>query len=456
MFAPIQAAKAAINITLLSTETLSAWLCQQPAPIQNWLSTVNFSAKPEQMSFVPDAEGKLSQVLLGVDSKNSLWCLAGLPQSLPTGYYQIHDPQQLIKLNLAALGWGLGFYQFTRYKKSTRSNQPVLCLPESVLSSVQLQVNAIGWVRDLINTPAEDMGPDALAAEAKMLAAEFSAEYHEIVGEQLLQQNYPAIYAVGRASHKAPRLVDIRWGKSDAPKITLVGKGVCFDSGGLDIKPASAMAIMKKDMGGAAQVLGLAKLIMANNLPIRLRVLMPMVENAIAGNAFRPGDVVCTRKGLNIEVGNTDAEGRVILSDALTEAVTDKPELLVDFATLTGAARVALGGELPALYGNAEPVIQELKRHCQEQSDPLWHMPLYSPYQRFIESKIADISNDSSSGLGGSITAALFLQNFVDNIPWLHIDLSAWNYGGRPGRAEGGEAMGIRAVFAYLQQRYGG
>jgi len=453
IFAKFSADLKIIPIHPLIQSQLSIWLREQSVSIQNWVMTSGFQAKPEQYLFVPNTQGEIAQVLLGVDSKNSLWSLANLPQVLPSGHYQLQNANT-IQLPLAALGWGLGFYQFTRYKKSNRDKQPVLCLPEELLNETQLLLDTVTWVRDLINTPAEDMGPDALAEQAKKLAEKYHAQFNEIVGDALLAHNYPAIHIVGRASTKPSRFIDIRWGNVDAPKLTLIGKGVCFDSGGLDIKPSSGMSIMKKDMGGAAQVLGLAQLIMASNLPVCLRVLIPAVENVISGNAFKPGDVVKTRKGLHIEIGNTDAEGRVILSDALFEASTEQPQLMIDFATLTGAARVALGGEVPALFGNAENVIADLKHHCQEQADPLWQMPIYAPYHRFIESKIADISNDSSTGLGGAITAALFLQNFVGENPWLHIDLSAWNYGSRPGRPEGGEAMGIRAIFAYLKQRF--
>lgn len=445
----------AIPIIPLTVQSFSAWLAEQDTKTKTWLAALQFVAKPEQILLLPAAEGKLQQVLIGVDPANSLWSLAALPNQLPDGEYQLQDSAQLLNLNQAALGWCLGYYQFDRYKKSNRNHFPVLLLPEAVLKQVKLYQQSVVWIRDLINTPAEDMGPRQLAREVQQLAEEFNAEYHEIIGSDLLQANYPAIHTVGRASSEAPRLCDIRWGKADAPKITLVGKGVCFDSGGLDIKPASAMAIMKKDMGGAAQALGLARLIMAHDLPIRLRVMIPAVENAISNNAFRPGDIIRTRKGLSVEVGNTDAEGRLILSDALSEAASETPDLIVDFATLTGAARVALGGELPALFGNDETIIDALKVHCQAEADLLWHMPLYQPYHRFIEAKLADLTNDSSTGLGGSITAALFLKDFVGDTPWLHIDLSAWNYGSRPGRPEGGEAMGVRALFAYLKQRYG-
>jgi leucyl aminopeptidase len=309
------------------------------------------------------------------------------------------------------------------------------------------------FVRDLVNTPAEDMNPETLAEEFCQLANEFKADVK--VEVDLLNNNYPAIHAVGRAAHHAPRLLDLKWGDKKHPKVTLVGKGVCFDTGGLDIKPASGMITMKKDMGGAANVMGLARLIMSFNLPICLRVLIPAVENAISSNSYRPSDIINTRKGLSVEIGNTDAEGRVVLSDALAEASNDKPDLLIDFATLTGASRVALGGEMPALFARNHKTAQDLVSVSNCETDFLWHMPLFASYNRFMKSDIADLNNTSSMPLGGAITAALFLQNFVaDGIDWLHIDLAAWNYVSMPGRPKGGEAQGVRAVFSYLKERF--
>ena len=312
-------------------------------------------------------------------------------------------------------------------------------------------------VRDLINTPASDMGPADLAESAKAAADDGGATIRILVGEELLEKGFPAIHAAGRAAapDRAPRLIDFTWGDGGSPKVTLVGKGVCFDSGGLDLKPAANMKLMKKDMGGGAHVLGLASMIMDAKLPVRLRVLIPAVENSVSGNALRPLDVVPTRKGISIEIGHTDAEGRVILADALFEASSDEPDLIVDFATLTGAARVALGAELPAFYTNDDNVAKALDKHGTDLSDPLWHMPLFEPYRRLIDGKVADITNSADTPLGGSITAALFLQEFVEpEIPWLHIDLMAWNTSSRPGRPEGGEAMGMRAVYALIAERF--
>ncbi len=309
---------------------------------------------------------------------------------------------------------------------------------------------AIGLVRDLVNTPAADMGPAQLAEAARDLAKRHRGKCTVLVGDTLLKRNYPAVHAVGRAAAEEPRLIDLRWG-SKGPKVTLVGKGVCFDSGGLDLKPAAGMKLMKKDMGCAAHVLGLASLIMAEKLPLQLRVLVPAVENAVSGNAFRPLDVLQTRKGLTVEVGNTDAEGRLVLCDALAEADSEKPDLLIDFATLTGAARVALGPDLPAMFCNDDKLAGLILRHGAVEGDPVWRLPLHKGYRPGLESKVADLNNISNSPYGGAITAALFLENFVSpGTRWAHFDIMAWNVATRPGRPEGGEAMGLRAVYAAI------
>jgi leucyl aminopeptidase len=315
---------------------------------------------------------------------------------------------------------------------------------------------AVFLARDLANTPAGDLGPEELAGEAMRVAKAAGARHRVIVGDDLLAENYPTIHAVGRASTRAPRLVDIVWGDEAAPKVTLVGKGVCFDTGGLDLKTASGMRLMKKDMGGAAIVLGLAQAIMDTGLPVRLRVLLPCVENAVSGNAMRPLDIVRTRKGLTVEVGNTDAEGRLILCDALAEASTENPELLIDMATLTGAARVALGPELAALFCNDQALAKGLLAAAVAEEDPMWRMPLWRPYRKMIDSKVADINNVSESTHAGAITAALYLQEFVDpGIPWAHLDVMAWNPQSRPGRPEGAEATALRALYAHIAQRFG-
>ena len=321
---------------------------------------------------------------------------------------------------------------------------------------VRAAAEATTTVRDLINTPAGDMGPAELAAAAHRIAKTKGAEIAEIKGSALLRQGYPTVHAVGRASANAPRLIDLRWGRADAPRVTLVGKGVCFDTGGLDLKPAQGMLRMKKDMGGAAHVMGLAQMIMSAGLDVRLRVLIPAVENSVAGNALRPLDIVKTRSGITVEVGNTDAEGRLILCDALTEAESEGPDLLVDCATLTGAARIALGAELPAFFCNDDALAGALASASEAVSDPLWRLPLWRPYRRMIDSKTADINNVSDSGLAGAITAALYLEEFVNRTtPWIHLDIMAWNLTTRPGRPVGGEAQGMRALFALIDSRFG-
>jgi leucyl aminopeptidase len=360
----------------------------------------------------------------------------------------------------AALGWALGTYVFDRYRKAETRFATLVWPKRCRRAAVESAAAATFLVRDLINTPAEHMGPAELADAALRLARAHGARCRVIAGRRLLALGYPAVHAVGRASARAPRLVDLAWGRPGRPKLTLVGKGVCFDSGGLDLKSSSNMKLMKKDMGGAAHALALARMVMEARLPVRLRVLVPAVENSVAGNALRPLDVVPTRKGLTVEIGNTDAEGRVILADALAEAVGESPDLVIDLATLTGAARVALGAELPALFCNDDALAERLLRLGDREGDPLWRLPLFRPYAKQVESKVADLTNAPEGGAAGAITAALFLERFVERkgkpqTPWIHVDLMAWNAAARPGRPEGGEAMGLRALFALLDERYG-
>ena len=343
-----------------------------------------------------------------------------------------------------------------KFSKDNKKLLPTLVLPnESLKTTVEREISAITLVRDLINTSAQDMMPEHLGETIELLAKTFDAEVTQIIGDELLAQNYPTIHAVGRASEHAPRLIDLRWGDESHPKITLVGKGVCFDSGGLDVKSADGMRNMKKDMGGAAHAMGLAQLIMAHQLPVRLRLLIPAVENAIAHNAYRPGDVIKTRKGLTVEIHNTDAEGRLVLCDALAEADTESPDLLIDFATLTGTCRVALGTELSGLFSNRKEVAAGLCRAGEIIGDPVWTLPLHAPYKAFLKSELADLVNSPSSPMGGAIVAALYLQSFIsDDTPWCHFDIMAWNTRALPGRPVGGEAMGLRAAFEYLAAKY--
>ncbi len=433
-----------------------AWLERQDETVRRWLTATGFKMKPGSFNVVPGVDGCPRAVVVGVGNTNDFWALGGLPGSLPEGDYTIEaalEPRQLERLTL---GWALGAYQFTRYKAPKRAPARLALDPACNAERIQRQVDAVTLVRDLVNTPAEDLMPEHLAEAMQALGREFGASIEQIVGDDLLVNNYPAIHAVGRASVHPPRLLDLRWGDPTHPKITLVGKGVCFDSGGLDLKPSSAMRLMKKDMGGAATALGLARLIMSAGLPARLRVLVAAVDNAVAGNAFRPGDVLRSRRGLTIVIHNTDAEGRLILCDALAEAGSEQPEVIIDFATLTGAARIALGTGVPALFCNDEPLAAGLLAAAEREQDPIWRLPLHQPYRELLDSKIADLANATEASYAGAITAALFLKEFVpDGIPWAHFDLMAWNLKTQPGRPEGGEAMGLRAVFGWLEQRFG-
>ena len=450
----------AIPITPLTKKQLPAWLDEAPDHERNWVRAIGFSADPGKHALVPGNAGLFTRVVIGLgdgdDTRRTMWALAGLPGELPEGCYRLETIPEGADPTRLALGWALATYAYSRYSSKTRPDA-ILAWPEGAdRGRVERLARAIFLARDLANTPAGDLGPGELEAEAVRVAKAAGARHRIIVGDELLAENYPTIHAVGRASDRAPRLVDIMWGDEAAPKVTLVGKGVCFDTGGLDLKTASGMRLMKKDMAGAAIVLGLAQAIMETGLPVRLRVLLPLVENAVSGNAVHPRDIVRTRKGLTVEIGNTDAEGRLILCDALAEASTEKPELLVDMATLTGAARVALGPELAALFCNDEGLAESLLEAAENEEDPMWRMPLWRPYRKMIDSKIADINNVSESPHAGAITAALYLQEFVDpGIPWAHLDVMAWNPQSRPGRPEGAEATALRALYTHIAQRFG-
>ncbi|MDA0260749.1 MAG: leucyl aminopeptidase family protein, partial [Proteobacteria bacterium] len=435
-----------------------AWLADQPKRRADWVRSAAFKAKPGEILLIPSTDGAVEGVLVGLPETPDLWSYADVSGKLPPAIYRIEADLDETAATGAAIGWALADYRFDRYKKE-RSDDPIAVLavsPVADWAEVRRIVEAISLVRDLVNTPAEDMGPQELAAAAGQLANAYSASCEIVSGQTLLDRNLPAIHAVGRASNRPPCLIDLVWGDAAAPKVTLVGKGVCFDSGGLNLKSASGMRLMKKDMGGSANVLGLAKMIMDAALPVRLRVLIPAVENAVAGNAIRPGDVVATRKGLTIEIGNTDAEGRVVLADALAVADEEGPDLLIDCATLTGAARVALGPSIPPFYTPDDELAQALGRCVETENDPMWRMPLWAPYREMIDSKVADISNSGESPFAGSITAALFLKDFVTaTTHWLHIDLYAWNPTAKPGRQVGGEAQGIRALYKLIKEKFG-
>jgi leucyl aminopeptidase len=386
----------------------------------------------------------------------SCWVGAAIADRLPDGQYHLAEALPARVATQFATGWAYGQYRFERYRRGGPQRSVQLKLPDGVDSSeVERLRSATSLARDLVNTPANDMSPEALAHTAVEVARRYGARHRVIIGDDLLKERLPAVHAVGRAAAVAPRLVDIEWGDALRPKVTLVGKGVCFDTGGLDIKPGASMLLMKKDMGGAAVALALAQTIMDAKLPVRLRVILPMVENSISGNAFRPGDVLGTRKGLSVEVGNTDAEGRLILCDALALADEEQPDLLIDTATLTGAARVALGPELPALFTSEDALAEEVLRVAAAESDPMWRLPLWPGYDDELSSKIADLNNVSTSGFSGSIIAALFLRRFVSNArAWMHLDLYAWNGKERPGRPVGAEPQTVRALYAFLKQRY--
>lgn len=441
-----------ITIEIIASDCFAHWLEQQASFLKNWLKSIDIDFKRTTVLKLPNETGQFKQAVALVPDLSQLWDYAAIPGQLDVADYIIHeDNLSHEQLNHCVLAWGLGNYQFDRYLQQS-SDKPRLIIDNNKYSEALHLLQSICLVRDLINTPTEDMGPEQLALAAENLAQKFNAKIKHTVGDELLKQNYPAIHAVGRASHRAPRLMDMTWGDASHPKLTLVGKGVCFDTGGLDLKAANFMRLMKKDMGGAANVLGLAHMMMAEQLPIRLRVLIPAVENAVSGEAYRPGDIIPTRKGLSVEIGNTDAEGRVVLSDALAEACAEKPQLIIDMATLTGAARVALGPEVPVFFTPSKEAAANLATHAEKTRELVWQLPLYSEYRDYLKSPIADINNNSSVPFGGAITAALFLQEFVSpEIPWVHFDVMAWNRANKPGRPEGGEASGLRTIFSYIK-----
>ena len=446
----------ATPLLLVTTTGYTRFFNKLTSAQQAWLEQNDFSAKAGKLLAIPSADGTVEKFVCGVCDPKSLFAIADLPSKLPPGIYSLEGSGVKANLETLAVGWGLGCYQFSRYK-SNKPHGAQLKLPNSANHPrIQGMVAATCRVRDLINTPAEDMMPQHLSAVVAELAQTYDGVFEEVVGDDLLAANYPTIHTVGRASVNEPRLIDLHWGSDKHPLVTLVGKGICFDSGGLDIKPAAGMRTMKKDMGGAAQVIGLAQLIMALELPIRLRVLIAAAENAISSNSFRPGDVIRTRSGITVEIDNTDAEGRLVLCDALTEACDANPDLLIDFATLTGAARVAVGTEISAFFCNDRDLANDIRIAGETVQDPTWELPLHPGYRSLLESHVADTVNSASTPFGGATTAALYLQKFVGNdIPWAHFDIMAWNNRKRAGRPIGGEAMGVRAVFDVLEKRYG-
>lgn len=443
-------AKHPIDILCLTKQGWASHARHLAAAEKKAAAAQNFAAEPGQQAILAGGEGRLEQVLFGMGEKANPpdpFLPGKLARTLGSGTYRLSG--EVGNERLAALGWLLESYDFDRYRQMAGASASLVCPQGIDRENILAQASAVKLTRDLINTPASDLGPAELEQAARKLARQFHCRIKVVTGKAL-RDGFPMIDSVGRASPRAPRLIDFSWGGS-GPRITLVGKGVCFDTGGLDIKPSQAMLIMKKDMGGAANVLGLAQLIMQAALPIRLRVLIPAVENSISGTAFRPGDVLKSRRGLTVEIGNTDAEGRLILAEALALADEEAPDLLVDMATLTGAARVALGPDLPALFTADKKFAEELFRLGETENDQVWHMPLWSPYERLFESRIADLNNASESPFAGSITAALFLQHFVQKAKiFAHFDIYAWTPAQRPGRPFGGEAQAIRALFAWL------
>jgi leucyl aminopeptidase len=420
--------------------------------VAQWLSAHGYDGAAGSALALPGDEGLVGAVL-GIGDPLDPLSYAHAPFALPVGDWRVQGNLDAAARNALQLGWGLGSYRYSRFRSPGRAPaQLLLDAPDAETADL---LAACLRVRDLVNTPTEHLGPAQLHEVVEEIAQRHGARFEAIVGDALLTRNFPAIHAVGRASHRAPRLLQLQWGDPSHPHVAIVGKGVCFDTGGLNIKTGDGMRNMKKDMGGSAHAIALAELIMARKLPLRITLLVPAVENAIGPDSYRPGEVVATRKGVSVEIDNTDAEGRMVLCDALTYAGELSPRLLLDFATLTGAARVALGPELPALYANDETVAAQWLDAGGQVRDPLWRMPLWRPYLRYLTSNVADIANSGPSKMAGSIAAALYLERFVaDGLPWAHLDVYAWNDSDRPGRPTGGEAQGLRAAYAMLKFRF--
>lgn len=457
---PFETAPAApaIPITFATKTTWDAIARELPEQARRFASANDFTAKPGKCLTLPTPDGKIAQVIFGLEDEGGksrdLFRPGALPGLLPPGVYRFANAPHDVRL--ATLAFALGSYRFGRYRKAEAPDVRLVPSDGVDVADIARMAEAATLARDLINTPSNDMGPEQLAGAAEALATRFGASFTCITGDELVKQNFPLIHAVGMASTRAPRLIDLSWGDPAHPKVTLVGKGVCFDTGGLDLKPSSGMLIMKKDMGGAANVLALALMVMDAKLKVRLRVLIPAVENAVAGNAFRPLDIFKSRKGPTVEIGNTDAEGRLVLADALALADEEKPDLLIDLGTLTGAARVALGPDLPPFYTHDETLAESVAAHAKRENDPLWRMPLWPPYDSWLDSKVADINNAPGGTFAGSITCALFLHRFVTEAKsWLHVDIYGWTPSAKPARPEGGECQAARAIYKLLSERYG-
>ena len=451
-----KAARNAIPLHAVGTSGLRAFLARRGKREAAILKSAGFAARDGELKLVPNAAGGLACAVLGLGKHTDILALAAFSEHLPPGTYRFADvPENLGGAN-GTLAWALGTYQFARYKKP-KTFGAKLVLPKDVDGEeVSRIAAAVGFGRDLINTPPNDMGPEELANAARDVAKKHGAKFSVVTGEALLKQNYPLIHAVGKGSERAPRLASFTWGRAGAPKVTLVGKGVCFDTGGYDLKPAAGMASMKKDMGGAATVLAIADMVMGAKLDVRLRVFVPAVENSVSGTAYRPSDVFPSRKGLTVEIGNTDAEGRLVLADALAEADEEAPELLIDIATLTGAARTATGFELPPFFTDDEALAADLASHANLTQDWMWRMPLWRGYETTLNSTVADLNNNPNYGYAGAITAALFLNRFVEKAKsWVHFDIAAWVDRPKPGRRAGAEVTAARAIYSLLKSRYG-
>jgi leucyl aminopeptidase len=449
-------------IWLVGEQGLNGWLDMQTPAVRSWIRTQGFQGEKQKLLVIPTATGDgIAGAVLGLGpvadlAEPTLWTSVGLPDRLPPGRYRFAGTFSAVSATHLTLGWQYGSYRFTRYRKPAGEIAALVTPAGADLEYVRLAGEALAEARDLINTPANDLGPAELGEAVQRLALQHEAECRILVGEELLRQNFPLIYDVGKGSAREPRLIDMRWGKRGAPLVTLVGKGVCFDTGGLDIKPGSGMVLMKKDMGGAALTLALARMLMGADAPIQLRLLIPAVENSISGRSYRPSDILRSRQGLTVEIGNTDAEGRLVLADALTAADQDEPALLVDLATLTGAARVALGPELPAIYSTPPELAAELRQAGEREADPMWPMPLWAGYDEDLASRVADLNNVSANAFAGSIVGALFLKRFVTRTRnWLHGDVYAWNPRERPGRPVGADPHTVRALYRLIRQRFG-
>jgi leucyl aminopeptidase len=450
----VDRSSSAVPVQFVAQPKWRSWLREQSAARRGWLESLGLAGTAGDFAVLPGRDGKAAGAVFVLSASPNLWDFGALATRLPAGTFKLGDTAPVSPTD-AAVAIGLGAWRFERYRsKKAKPGPKIVWPPGADKARASAIVESISMARDLITTPSSDMGPAELAAAVQALGKTHKAKVSVIVGDDLLKKNYPMVHAVGRASSRSPRLIDLTWGNPRDPKVTLVGKGVCFDTGGLDLKRASGMLNMKKDMGGAATMMAVAGMVMATKLPVRLRLLIPAVENSVSGNAFRPLDVVPTRKGLTVEIGNTDAEGRLILCDALFEGASDKPTMMVDCATLTGAARVALGTDLPALFCNDDTLADQLIAAGKEVAEPVWRMPLFKGYRRLLDSKVADINNAPGVAFGGAITAALYLQEFVpDGVPWAHFDMMAWNNTAKPGRPEGGEAQAARAIFTAIEKR---